>query len=669
MNATFENDLLTLDTSRIARIYDWNGGRLRTLRVVDKRAQRTWECPLTVPDTELPGLPAPSAPAVFKQRCVPESEVLGEHIEVVVEVQCGSLALRHVFRLFEGCPAIGYTLFVKGRAAARWDAAAVAVGDRANIEDVAGVGAAEDGGAALDRLALPGTHWRLTAVEFTDITDRNNNLVREQTVLPYRSGLRLSGNLLLATPLLDPEASLFWLKEAPCSGVQLASLGADFEVKKGELRMLGLGLAPADVEPDAWVRAYGSVLGVADGGRLGVLTALRQYHKTRRRRRKLRDDMVLMNTWGDRSQDKSVGEAFALAELDRGHRLGVTHFQLDDGWQKGRSHNSAFKDGVFPDIAQMPDYWTPHPERFPRGLGPVAERGRELGIEVCLWFNPSCAGHYAAWQRDADALIALHRAHGVRTFKMDGIHIPDKRSETNLRRLFDAVVAATAGQAVFNLDVTAMRRFGYNYFAEYGNLFLENRYTDWTNYYPHWTLRNLWQLASYVPPETLQIEFLNVWRNADKYPTDDPLAPCRVPFETAMAITLAAQPLAWLESTRLPDEAFEAARLLTVYRHVMRELHDGTTLPIGDEPDGVAWTGFQSIIKDGRHGFLIVLREHSADNAAQVRTWLPPDTAITLRRLAGDGADQDLRTDAQGRLRFVLPRPWTYAFYRYEQRR
>jgi hypothetical protein len=669
MNATLENGILTLENSRIARVYDWNGGRLRTLRIVDKRAGRAWDCPLSVPDTDLPGLPPPTAPAAFTQRCVAESAVLAAHVEAVVDVPCGQIALRHVFRVFEDCPAIGYTLFVKGRSAARWDAAAVAVGDLANVEDVKAVGAHGGGTATLDRLALPGTHWRVTAVEFTDITDRNNNLVQERTVLPYRSGLRLHGNLLLATPVLEGDAGLFWLKEAPCSGVQLGSPGADFDVKTGELRMVGLGLAPEDLEPDTWVRAYGSVVGVSDGGRLGQLAALRAYHKTRRLRRKLRDDMVLMNTWGDRSQDKALGEAFAVAELERGHQLGITHFQLDDGWQKGRSHNSAFKDGAFPDIARMPDYWTPHPERFPRGLGPVVVRGRELGIEVCLWFNPSSADHYAAWRKDADALVEIHRAHGVRTFKMDGINIPDKRSETNLRKLFDAVVAATGGEAVFNLDVTAMRRFGYNYFAEYGNLFLENRYTDWTNYYPHWTLRNLWQLAAYVPPETLQIEFLNVWRNAEKYPTDDPLAPSRVPFETAIAISLAAQPLAWLESTRLPEEAFGAARLLKAYRHVMRELHDGVTLPIGEEPDGLAWTGFQSIGKNGRNGFLIVVRECSPDNAAQVQTWLPSDTAVTLRRLAGDGADLDLRTDAQGRLRIVLPQPWTYAFYRYELRR
>ena len=92
-----------------------------------------------------------------------------------------------------------------------------------------------------------------------------------------------------------------------------------------------------------------------------------------------------------------------------------------------------------------------------------------------------------------------------------------KKSEENFRRFLDGVLARTGNQVVFNLDVTAGRRGGYHMFGEYGNIFLENRYTDWRNYYPYWTLRNLWQLCPYVPAERLQVEFLNKWRNADKY--------------------------------------------------------------------------------------------------------------------------------------------------------
>ena len=73
----------------------------------------------------------------------------------------------------------------------------------------------------------------------------------------------------------------------------------------------------------------------------------------------------------------------------------------------------------------------------------------------------------------------------------------------------------TDEEVIFNLDATASRRGGYHMFNEYGNIFLENRYTDWQNYYPYWTLRNLWMLSKYVPAEKLQIEFQNKWRNTD----------------------------------------------------------------------------------------------------------------------------------------------------------
>ena len=39
----------------------------------------------------------------------------------------------------------------------------------------------------------------------------------------------------------------------------------------------------------------------------------------------------MLNTWGDRSQDAKIDEAFCLAELDRAARMGITLFQLDDG--------------------------------------------------------------------------------------------------------------------------------------------------------------------------------------------------------------------------------------------------------------------------------------------------------------------------------------------------
>lgn len=125
-----------------------------------------------------------------------------------------------------------------------------------------------------------------------------------------------------------------------------------------------------------------------------------------------------------------------------------------------------------------------------------------------------------------------------RVFKIDGLTIPTKRAEVNLRNLFDKVLAETGDKVMFNLDATASRRAGYHFFGEYGNIFLENRYTDWGNYYPYWTLRNLWMLAKYVPAEKLQIEFLNKWRNTEKY-GNEPFAPKHYSFEYLFATAMA----------------------------------------------------------------------------------------------------------------------------------
>jgi hypothetical protein len=373
--------------------------------------------------------------------------------------------------------------------------------------------------------------------------------------------------------------------------------------------------------------------------------------------------MILLNTWGDRGQDTRIRESFALAELEAAARLGVTHFQLDDGWQSGHSSNSATAGGSLENIWAQGDYWAPHPERFPHGLAPVVERSKALGIELCLWFNPSRDDSNAHWRDDADALIGLYRQYGIRTFKIDGVMVPDKRADLNLRAMFERVMDATGGQAVFNLDVTAGRRWGYHYGNEYGNIFLENRYTDWGNYHPHWTLRNLWMLSRYVPPQNLQIEFLNRWRNADRYAADDPLAPQRVPFDYCFAVTMMAQPLAWFEATGLPEDAFEIAPLVRVYRQHQARIHAGQIFPIGAEPSGVGWTGFQSSRPAG--GYLLVFREHNDRPEARLKLWNLAGRTIHCTSIAGHGHDFSAAVDVSGEVAFALDRPFSFALYAY----
>ena len=273
----------------------------------------------------------------------------------------------------------------------------------------------------------------------------------------------------------------------------------------------------------------------------------------------------MMNTWGDRSQDTKVNEAFCLQELERAAKLGITHFQIDDGWQVGKSPNSAVAKGSFKNIWDNKDYWKPDPVKYPRGLAPIVKKGKKLGLEIGLGFHTSVQNDFVDWEKDAETLIGLYREYGIRIFKIDGLTIPTKKAEINLRNLFDKVLAETENKVMCNLDATASRRGGYHMCKEYGNIFLENRYTDWQNYYPYWTLRNLWMLSKYVPAEKLQIEFLNKWRNTEKY-GDDPFAPHRYSFEYLFATTMAGQPLAWFEASNLPEEAFGIRDLMEKYK-------------------------------------------------------------------------------------------------------
>ncbi len=88
----------------------------------------------------------------------------------------------------------------------------------------------------------------------------------------------------------------------------------------------GLGITEKNIQEDTWTRTYSCVTGVYGDGELQALTALRSYQKNIRRHFRNRDEMVMMNTWGDRSQDTKVNEAFCLQELERAAKTGNHSF-------------------------------------------------------------------------------------------------------------------------------------------------------------------------------------------------------------------------------------------------------------------------------------------------------------------------------------------------------
>ncbi len=660
--AVREGETLRLSTGALECRFLWNEGHLVGSGLALAGCRAAWPLAGVAPDCEFPGHLVPPADGRLEVVERPATAVRPEHVEAAVTTRLGTLQVKRVFRLYPGCPAIGCDLYLRGAVAAPWRTAAGPVSAPDNIESAAAARQGERHPPILHRLWLPHPHLDVACVRFFDVSDRCNNYVQTRRVQTFRLQQPLAGNLLLCRDRLADRA-LFLLKEAPCSDSQLASPGFDFIVRDTELQVVGAGLLPEDIGADDWTRGYGFALGISGGTEFDLLTALRDYQHRLRAWRPDRDEMVMLNTWGDRGNTARVDEPGVLREIAAGARLGASHLELDHGWESTQDPAK-----VWPlrlkNIWDTPHFWEVNPVRFPHGLEPCAAAARTAGIELCLWFNPSIEDDFAHWRDDANALIGLHRRLGVRVFKIDGVQMPTKRAELNLRRMLDAVVEETDGEAVFNLDITAGQRFSYHCFNAYGNYFVENRYTDWKNYYPHWTLRNLWQLSRYVPPRALQMEFLNVWRNDAAYAADDPLAPGRVPFDYAFATVMMAQPLAFFEAAQLPEAGFALAPLLRIYREHMAAIHGGTILPVGEEPSGTGWTGFQSVTAPDA-GYVLALREWNEQPEAAIACWGLAGRRGRCTLIAGTGRDFAWQAGTGGDLRFHLPGPFSFALYRY----
>lgn len=640
--ATLEDGTLKIGNDRIVWAMNFGDGQLATRSITDVSSGETLEFTDRKPDFQLGSLMQKPVKADWGKTVVEQSGTEVRHLQVEVVTQYPSIDLRRVFRIYPDSSAIGCDYYLRSH-----EDESVKFDPRSST---------------LLYVRPAGNHWNYRAVEFFDRTDSINNLVKETSILAYMRSVDMRGNLLIAQQPTDGPG-FFIIKEAPCSFVQLHYPDYDFSAGMSGVKVAGIGLSPDDLSAGQWVRAYSTAIGVSDGTETGTLLALRSYQKSVRRYVPERDDMIMMNTWGDRNKDARVGEAFVNKQVDACRRLGVSHLQIDDGWQQGLSVNSASSGGRLWDRWDEAS-WQPNAERFPNGFAPVVKHAKEQGVDLGLWFHPSNADDYASWEKDAAIVVNLYKNFGIRYFKIDGVKLPTKKAEINLRKFLDRVLEESDGNVVFNLDATADNRGGYHYFYEYGNIFLENRYTDFARYYPHWTLRNLWMLSRYVPAEKLQIEFLNKWRNASRYAAGDPLAPANIPFDYQFALTMMAQPLAWMEGSELPDEAFEIAPLVKTYRAHQAEIHSGTILPIGDEPSGASWTGFQSILNENS-GYILVLREYNDTAEKAIELHGLSGNTIKCEKIVGHGETSPTTVAADGRAIFQLPKPHTFVLYRY----
>ncbi len=498
---------------------------------------------------------------------------------------------------------------------------------------------------------LASPHIQLTTVEMVDRTDHHDSLVKESVHQHYKSH-RARGNMFLLDDYAK-QRGLLLVKHSPCpdSAVRRAPDG-DLCLRDGRAELSGCG--------------YGAAYGVGAPSELFAQYRLLYAELCGRKE----SNFIMSNTWGDRSRDRAMKEEFVLRELDCAHRLGVDIVQLDDGWQKGISSNSAYaaqnRGGVFEGFWDFdPDFWELDPVKFPGGMDTILKKADESGIALGLWFAPDSADDFVNWKKDVEVIRTLAEKHGARHIKLDGVVLRTEECEKNYLAMLDAIreLRCPGGEPLrFNLDITNDERLGYFCGIPYGTLFVENRYTDWKNYYPHRTMRNLWQLSRYLPASKFQFEVLNPRRNADLY-GDDPLAPANYDIDWCFASVMAANPLIWMEMQHLSEkDTDDLRRIIAVYREHRDAMAEMTVDPIGDLPDGVQWSGFLWTGTDG--GYVTLFRGITEEDTHTIR--LPePVRGMRWTVLHGNASAEVCSTDDG--IRVSLGKKRSYVFLRYDR--
>ena len=517
----------------------------------------------------------------------------------------------------------------------------------------------------LDLLPSLPLYCKWKAVSFRDATDRHNNLVSTEEGLFYGNEKSLlSGNLLFVKDLLSEDGFLA-IKEGPTPIAYQGDVTHDFEICGNNILTVGWGFFEEEKKKVRPLNPYGSAIVLWEGSGEDALMSLQQYHRAIHKYVPERDAFVMCNTWGDRSKSIKINEDFINRELCKAKQLGISCYQIDYGWQEAVAAISPTQGGVEGYYDANPNYWNVNKQDFPEGLHSIAEKAKNSKINLGLWFSPDSSNDFCNWEKDAKVLIGLYREYGIKAFKLDSVHIRSKQGEENLFRMMRKVVQETGGNVILNLDITAQIRNGYFGRVQYTSFFLENRYTDWHNYYPHWTLRNLWMLSKYYPTFRLQMEFLNVNRNKDLY-KGEPLVPSACGIEYAFAVTMFSNPLAWMTLTGLDDESMRILeRVIPVYRNYQSDILSGSIFPIGAEPSGTGWTGFQSITGEGK-GFLLVIKEYNNINRHTYTLWKIKNKELRLHKLMGQGEDRTVKTDEEGRVDFCLSGSFQYVLYAYE---
>ena len=661
-----DGDRLSISNSRISRELDLGSGMPVTMSLADAVTGAELADPKgDDADFRFMGYATPfddSTAACRVSRILCEERADGlfaaQHVAVIVEIEeaVQRITFRREYMVFPNLPVISCRTGISATAQPNifWTR-------RGDLHTLTrhGVGFLE---SCVDSFRLRSYPDHLETVEFAGRTDYGNDHVRETEHDPAASVIRATGNLLVCE---FEGTGVFVIQQAPPSAERRDLEEYDFRVEGGRVHSLCWGISPWEVSPDRMLFSYWHTVGVFHGGRIEMTRALKDYLRVRFGKDHERDFSVTVNPWGCGQFPQLLSEEFLCADIEAAGRLNATHYQIDDGWQSGRSLRRLVRHNRAVDM----EFWSVCREVLPDGFHAISQAARDSGVELALWMAPSFNQDYRDWEAFADLVYGYYRDHGFRMFKLDAIRTRTKAAEDNLEHMLRALRERTGGDILFNLDTTNGQRPGYFLFLEYGNIFLENRYAchEWgQRYHPEITLRNLWRLSRYVRPQSLQIEVTDpALINAATYERDGVNRPDEYSPEYWVAVTLFANPLIWLAPSRLaPDVADTYAKVIDLHRTHRRGVFGGEIFPVGAEPDGGSWTGLQSHRSGTDSGYLVVYRELRAPERGTVELHLVKETPLILHSLS-DVSGRITKPAGASAVAVSLPSPGSFRLYRY----
>ena len=669
--ALYDNDLLRLGNGLIEKSIAFINSRPVTEHIWNKKSGYKW------------GSPDSSKPSSFElpffefDNCMVSVEAYTDdnmglsdiHLCVSVVFENEKSCVKWIQKVIPDMPFISSQLYIKADAAKQDDEVSLAStgGVSTGIESQGMIKANVTD--AIEAFSLSRRHLKLEAVCFYDVTDQNDELVKKDMGQLYsRYEKTAKGNVFIIDSYLEDEAVMV-IKDGMTSNSALNRHQDELIIKAGAyVRLTGSGLDHRSLSNERYIPCYGSTIGI--GSTKELKREYKRYYRALSKGCFDKKLFMMSNTWGDRNQDKAVCEDFMLKEIKTAAELGIDIVQIDDGWQLGISGNSAIdKSGIWEGFYNYNNgFWSVNNDKFPNGLENIVTQANKDGIKIGLWFVPDSSDDFNNWQKDAEVLLDFFDKYGIRYFKLDGINIRNKTGEANLIDLMETVLAKSGNAISFNLDITAQVRFGYFYEKHLGTLFVENRYTDWGNYYPHKTLKNIWQLSEYLPVRRFQFELLNNKRNVDKY-LNDPLSPFVYSIDYLFAVTMLANPLIWMEMSSLSDDDIQILqKIIKVYKQERGRLYDSEVFPIGDIPDGISHTGFWVIVSE-KEGYFLLFRESSCDDEYVYYLKDIADKDLKIDILYTNMAMSDVviadSVDPAGRLLVKLIKQRSFVFARY----